>query len=127
MEPEPDVLMVLVHALESKASTVTTTRRLGRLVKLQHRHEGLLRDLDRSHSLHPFLPFLLLLQELAFARDVAAVALRQDILPHRRDRLARDHFAAYRRLKRNYEHLARDDRLQLLDQLAALGLRLAAV
>src|SRR6478752_3057820 len=127
MEPDPDVLMVLVHALASKAIAATTARTLSRLVKLEHRHESLLRDLDRSHSLHPLLPFLLLLQELALARDVAAVTLRKDIFAHRRNRLACDDLAADGGLKRNYEHLTRDDRLQLLDQLAALDLSLAAM
>src|SRR5579884_2452687 len=58
---------------------------------LQHRQERLLRDFHAAHALHPTLAFLLLLQQLALARDVAAVALRQHVLAHRRDVLARDH------------------------------------
>src|SRR5438128_1755456 len=42
---------------------------------LQHGQERLLRDLHASHALHALLAFLLLLQQLALAGDVAAVAL----------------------------------------------------
>src|SRR5687767_6129054 len=52
----------------------------------QHRHERFLRDLHVAHALHLLLALGLLLQELALARDVAAIALRQHVLPHRPDR-----------------------------------------
>jgi hypothetical protein len=55
-----------------------------------------------------FLPFLLLLEQLAFAGDVAAVALGGDVLALGLDRLAGDDLAADRRLDRHVEHLARD-------------------
>src|SRR4026209_364731 len=55
---------------------------------LQHRQERLLRNLDLSDLLHPFLAFLLLLEQLALARDVAARALGRDGLGHGLDRLA---------------------------------------
>src|SRR6266516_2164966 len=42
--------------------------------------EGLLGDLDAPDGLHPLLPLLLALQELAFAGDVAAVALGELVL-----------------------------------------------
>ena len=42
---------------------------------LQHGQERLLRDLDRADLLHALLALFLLLEELALARDVAAVAL----------------------------------------------------
>src|SRR6266550_1540225 len=63
-----------------------------RLVNLQDRQERLLRDLDRPHLLHPFLSLLLLLEQLALARDVAAVALGGHVLTQRADGLAGDHF-----------------------------------
>jgi hypothetical protein len=44
-------------------------------VDLQHGEEGLLRDLDVPDHLHALLAFLLLLEQLALAGDVAAVAL----------------------------------------------------
>src|SRR5262245_54129580 len=39
---------------------------------LEHGEERFLRDLDAADALHPLLPFLLLLEQLALARDVAA-------------------------------------------------------
>src|ERR1700682_690042 len=107
-------------------TAINATKRMA-LIKLQHRHERLLWNLDRTDPLHPSLAFLLLFQQLAFARDVAAVALRKHVLPHRWNRFAGDHLAADRRLQRHLEHLARDDRLQLLDKFATLDLRLAAM
>src|SRR3954469_12359494 len=58
---------------------------------LQGRDEGLLRHLDAADHLHPPLAFLLLLQQLALAGDVAAVALRQHVLADRANVLAGDH------------------------------------
>src|SRR5260370_13848617 len=94
---------------------IDATRR-GALVKLQHRHERFLRDLDRTHPLHPSLSFFLLLEQLALAGDVAPVALAQDVFAHRRYGLARDHLTADGRLARHFVQLSRCDRLQLLDQ-----------
>src|SRR6202171_5937596 len=116
-----------VHALAIMATRATAEMRRDNLVKLQHRHEGLLRNLDRTNALHPLLAFFLLLQQLAFARDVTAIAVCRDLLPHRRNRLAGDHLAADRRLQRHDEHLPRNDRLELLYKFAALYLCLAAV
>src|SRR5207237_10264163 len=45
------------------------------LVEPECRHERLLGDLDAADHLHLLLAFLLLLQELALAGDVTAVAL----------------------------------------------------
>ena len=55
------------------------------LADLQHGQEGFLRDLDRADLLHALLAFLLLLEQLALARDVAAVALGDDVLAQRLD------------------------------------------
>src|SRR6266850_3498337 len=117
----------LVHAPSTTAASATKAISRGLLVKAEHRHERLLRYLDRADPLHPSLAFLLFFQELSLAGDVAAVALRQHVLPHRRDRLARDHLAADRRLQRHLEHLPRDDRLELLDKFATLHLGFAAM
>src|SRR3546814_1294184 len=43
------------------------------LVLLQHGEEGLLRDLHAADLLHPLLAFLLLLQQLLLARNVATL------------------------------------------------------
>src|SRR6185437_982678 len=110
------------------ATTIAHVRaRVRRLVKLQHRHERLLRDLDGAHSLHPPLAFLLLLQELAFPGHISAIALREHVLAHRRDGFAGDHLTANRGLDWHFIELARDDRLQLLGQAPALRRRLGTV
>ena len=67
------------------------------LVYLQNSHEGLLRHLHVADGLHALLAGLLLLQKLALAGDIAAVALGQHIFPHGPDSLPGDDFAAYRR------------------------------
>ena len=60
-------------------------------------------------DLHALLALLLLLEQLALARDVAAVALGQHVLALGLDRLARDDARADRGLDRHVEDLARDD------------------
>src|SRR6266566_7821644 len=104
-----------------------TAKRGALLVKLEHRHERLLRNLDRADSLHSPLAFLLLFQQFAFAGDVSAIAFRENVLPDRGNGLPSDHLAADRRLDRHLVHLARNDRFQLLHQAAPLRLGLAAV
>src|SRR6266566_9120621 len=84
----------LVHAIITTATNASKAIGRSVLIKAEHRHERLLRNLDRADALHASLAFLLLFQQLAFACDVAAVALGQNVLPHGRDRLARDHLAA---------------------------------
>ncbi len=56
------------------------------LVHSENRQEGFLRYFDGSDALHALLALFLLLEQLALAGDVAAVALGEDVLPHRRDR-----------------------------------------
>src|SRR3954467_551938 len=96
------------------------------LVQVEHGQKCLLRDLDTAHGLHALLALLLLLEQLALARDVAAVALREHVLAAGFHRLARDDARADRGLDRDVENLARDLLAQLLDQaLAALVRELA--
>src|ERR1035437_4467893 len=66
---------------------------------LEHGQERFLRDLHAAHALHALLAFLLFLQQLALARDVAAVTLGQHVLADRADSLPRDHPATNRRLQ----------------------------
>src|SRR6201991_5380223 len=96
-------------------------------IHLQRGNEGFLRDVDLAELPHLLLAFLLLLQKLAFARDVAAVALCGDVLAQRADGFARDHLAADRRLDRDLEHVRRDQLLHLLDHGAAAALRAGAM
>src|SRR5438477_986680 len=75
----------------------------------QHGQECLLRNVHLPHALHALLAFLLLLEQLALARDVAAVALGDHVLPQGLDGLAGDDPAADGGLDRHLEHLARDE------------------
>src|SRR5581483_11073410 len=87
--------------------------------------EGLLRDLHLAELAHALLALLLLLEQLALARDVPSVALGQHVLPQRADGLAGDDASADRRLDRDLEEVRRDQLLQLLAHRppAALGAR----
>src|SRR5436190_23392858 len=91
----------------------------------QNFDEGFLRNVYVADGFHPFLAFLLLLEKLALARHVAAVAFGGDILAEGADRFGRDDFSADRSLDLDLELLPRDDFLQLLSQRAAapLGFR----
>src|SRR5665213_2173108 len=104
-----------------------TGRRSVSAAELEHREEGLLRHLDAPDLLHPLLAFLLLLEQLALARDVAAVALRDHVLAEGLDRLARDHVRSDRRLDRHVVLLTGDLRPQPLGQHLAELIGLVAV
>src|SRR5580704_51253 len=90
------------------------------LSALEHRQERFLRYFDLSDLFHAFLAFLLLFEQLPLSRDVAAVALGGDVLPHGLDRLAGDDPAADGGLDRDLVELARDHRPQLLGEGLAL-------
>src|SRR3954463_8719895 len=83
---------------------------------LEDGEERLLRDLHVAHLLHALLAGLLLLEQLALARDVAAVALGEHVLAASLDGLPRDDARPDRRLDRHVEHLPRDLLAQLLDE-----------
>src|SRR5215813_1085765 len=88
-------------------------------IYLQDRQERLLWDLDAAHLLHALLALFLLLEELALARDVAAVALRGDVFAEGADGLAGDDLAADRGLDGDLVLLLGDELLELLCQPAA--------
>ena len=73
-----------------------------------------------------FLPSFCFFKQLLFARDVAAVALREHILAHGLDCLARDDLAADTGLHRHLEELARNLSLSFSTILRALGYALSA-
>src|SRR5271157_306996 len=77
------------------------------LPDLEQGEKRLLRNLNASDLLHPFLAFFLLLEELAFPGDVAAIAFCGDILAQRLDALPRDDFGPDTGLDGDLEHLAR--------------------
>ena len=68
------------------------------VVNFQHCHECFLWKLDTADGLHALFAFLLFFKEFALARDVAAVAFREDILAAGAHVLARDDFAPDGRL-----------------------------
>src|SRR6188768_550196 len=88
--------------------TLRRRRSAALLPDLEHRQERLLRDLHLADALHALLAFFLLLEQLALARDVATVALREHVLPERLHRFAGDDPRADGSLDRYCEHLARD-------------------
>ena len=90
-----------------------------RPVHLQRRDEGFLRDLHLAELAHPLLALFLLVEELALAGDVAAIAFGGDVLAQGRDGFAGDDLAADGGLDRDLEHMARDQVLQLLAHGAA--------
>src|SRR5437763_9233175 len=113
-DDEPSDLRL--HALASVASKLRRAKARTSSVKLEHRHERLLRNLHRADPLHPPLALLLFFQQLALAGHVAPVALGKHVLAHRGDGFTRHDLPTDCRLDRHLVHLARDDRLQLLDQ-----------
>ena len=85
-------------------------------------------DLHRADVLHAvLLALLLLLQQLPFARDVAAVALGQNVLALGLDRLAGNHTGADGSLDWHVEELAGNDASQSLDEGAPGLVGLVAV
>src|ERR1700691_4912181 len=88
--------------------------------------KGFLRDFNLAELAHLLLALLLLVEELALARDVAAIAFGRHVLAQRLDRFARNHFAADGSLHRNLEQVPRDEVLQLLAHAAPARLGASA-
>ena len=81
---------------------------LAAFAHFQDREEGFLRDIDAADPLHALLAFFLFFQELAFPADVAAVALRQNVLAHRVYGLSGDDLGADGGLDGDFKHLPGD-------------------
>ena len=75
-----------------------------------------MRNLDLPDPFHPFFPFFLFLEKFSLARDVAAVALGEDVLAQRFDGFTGDHAISDRGLQGNFEHLAGDELLHLFHE-----------
>src|SRR4051812_25340531 len=88
-------------------------------VEREHGQERLLGHLDGADDLHALLALLLLLEQLALARDIAAVALGEHVLALGLDGLTRDDARADRGLDGHVEELPRDDLAQALDERLA--------
>ena len=97
------------------------------VAQFEHSHKRFGRYLYRTETAHFLFAFFLLFKQLLFARDVAAVALGENILAHCLYRLARDYARAYRSLYRYLEKLTRDVVLQPLGYLAGAGICLFLV
>src|SRR5262245_36479574 len=106
---------------EARATATSIAERGRSVVELQRRDEDVAGNLDAPDRLHLLLAFLLLLEQLALTRDVAAVALGEHVLALGLHRFAGDHLAADRGLDRHVEHLPRDQFLQLLAHARAVG------
>src|SRR6266511_4430515 len=120
--PAPGITVFSAPAISAARRSAISwkTRSAGGIVrKLKDGQEGLLRHLHPTDLLHALLAGLLLLEQLALAGDVAAVALGDHVLAHRLDRLAGDDLRADRRLDRHLELLARDLLAQPLGERAA--------
>src|SRR5690242_16627458 len=72
---------------------------------LEHSQERFLRDINSTDALHALLAFLLLFEQFALSRDVAAVAFGEHVLAHGRHGLARNYLRADCGLNRHFEHL----------------------
>src|SRR4051812_29281142 len=111
-----------------KRSRGAGRRKANRLIPaFQNGHEGLLRDVHAADALHALLAFLLFLQQLAFAGDVAAVALGGDVLADGLDGLAGDDLAADGGLEGDLEEVLVDLLLEADEELSAAGLGLGLV
>src|SRR5580704_401117 len=76
-------------------------------------------DINLTDALHAALAFFLLFEEFAFARNVSAVALGENVFADGRHGFARDDAAADGRLDGYFKHLARNQLTQARDQFAA--------
>src|SRR3989449_9529884 len=70
---------------------------------LEDREEGFLGNVHAADAFHAPLAFFLFFEEFALARDVAAIALGENVLAHGRDRFARVDAAADGRLDGHFE------------------------
>src|SRR5271154_4983412 len=75
------------------------------LADLQHCQESFLGDVDAADAFHAAFAFFLLLQQFAFAADVAAVALGYNVLANGVDGFASDDLGADRGLNCYFKHL----------------------
>src|SRR5262245_66330088 len=80
------------------ATAVAIRSIIGAGAHFQHGQKRFLRDLDLPDAFHAFFTFFLLFQQLSLPRDVAAVALGEDVLAQRLHSFARDDAAADGRL-----------------------------
>ena len=78
-----------------------------------------MRDVDAADALHAFFAFLLAFEELALARDVAAVAFGENVFAQGANGFARDDVAADGGLNGDFELLARNQFAETRSEFAA--------
>src|SRR5581483_825268 len=121
------------HSHEGALSTTPATHTVGyspgkdrhlaiSLLRFENREEGFLRNLNLAYLFHTFLAGRLFRPQFPLPRDVAAVALRGDILADRGDGFSGDDPAADGRLDGDFKQMTVDLSPQFLDQLAATTL-----
>ena len=93
----------------------------------QYGEESFLRDIHAADALHALFAFFLAFEELAFARDVAAVAFGENIFAQSADGFACDDAAADGGLNRDFELLARNQFAKTRGEFAAAFVGLVAV
>ena len=93
-----------------------------RAVELQHGGKGFTGQGDAAELAHLLFALLLLLEQLFLSRDVAAVALGENVLAQRLDGLPGDDLAADGGLDGNFKLGAGDVLLQLFADLPGAGI-----
>src|SRR6266566_2918143 len=86
---------------------------------LEDGEKRFLRNVHLADTLHALLAFFLFFEQLAFAGDVAAVALGENVFTDRRNRFARNHTAADGGLNRHFKQLPRNQFSQAGHEFAA--------
>src|SRR5439155_1672127 len=90
---------------------------------LQYRKKGFLRNIHLPNAFHSPLSFFLFLQQLAFAGNITAITLGQNIFSDGGNRFPRNHAMADGRLDGDLKHLARDKFLHLIRKSLAARVR----
>ncbi len=80
----------------------------------ENSHEGFLRNFDAADHLHALLALFLLLQQFAFARDIAAITFGKHVFTHGFDGFAGDDARANSGLDGHFKELARNELAQAL-------------
>src|SRR4051812_37138117 len=97
-----------------RATVAVTSIRPSVRIHFEGGDEGFLRDVDAAELAHLLLALFLLVQQLALACNVAAIAFGRDVLAQRLDGFTCNHLAADRRLHGNLEEVPRNQILELL-------------
>ncbi len=90
-------------------------------IRGQRRDESLLGHVNAPNGLHTFLAFLLLFQQLALTRDIAAVTLSQHVFAQGFNRFSGDDASAHCGLHGDLKLLPGDEFLQALGHALSVG------